>query len=99
MVCLLGGLLLLLLLLATIITSFLRSGSGITGALLSGCGLLFLLLLLTASGDEEGAHGLSVKEAIVVDLELTEDVVDFSGGEFVSPFGQSPPEELVEVMF
>merc|ERR1711973_935523 len=87
---LLGGLLLLLLLLAT-----LSRCSAIVGG---GCGcfllLLLLLLLLAAAGDEESDHSLALEEAVVVDLELAEDIVNLSLVKLVAEVHQCVAEHL-----
>ena len=89
---LLGSLLLLLFLLATVITSVF----GCCCSLLTlGFSLLFCNgLLFATSGNKESAHNLSVQETVIIDLEFTENVVNFSGGEFVSPLGEGPSELL-----
>merc|ERR1712226_1222969 len=84
---LLGGLLLLLLLLL---------GIGILlrlslGGLLNGSGLLSLGLLL--DGDEQANDVLGL-HVVLIDLELTEDVLNLSLGHLVSPGFQSVLEHL-----
>merc|ERR1712226_147210 len=76
---LLGGLLLLLLLLL---------GIGILlrlslGGLLNGSGLLNLGLLL--DGDEQANDDLGLDHVVLINLELTEDVVNLGLGHLVSP--------------
>lgn len=93
--CLLGSLLLLLLLLATV--------GGSVAALLAltlvaasstGLGLLLLLLLLATSGNEQSDHSFGCNEAVVIDLELAEDVVRLGLGELVAEVHQGVAEHL-----
>merc|ERR1719379_1143202 len=86
---LLGGLLLLLLLGTAVLGRGL--GLGRCGSSLLG---LLLLLLLAAAGDEESDHSLGLDEAVVVHLELAEDVVNLSLGELVAEVHQSVTEHL-----
>ncbi len=89
---LLGGLLLLLLFLATVITSVFGCCCSI---LTLGFSLLFRnRLFFATSGNKKSAYNLSVQETVIVDLEFTENVVNFGGGEFVSPLGEGPSELL-----
>merc|ERR1711879_814399 len=76
---LLGGLLLLLLLLLGIGVLLRLSLRG----LLNRCGLLNLGLLL--DGDEQADDVLGLGHVVLIDLELTEDVVDLGLGHLVSP--------------
>merc|ERR1719278_1376097 len=76
---LLGGLLLLLLLLLGI-GVLLRLG---LRGLLNGGGLLDLGLLL--DGDEQANDVLGLDHVVLIDLELTEDVVNLGLGHLVSP--------------
>merc|ERR1712088_842912 len=76
---LLGGLLLLLLLLLSI-GVLLRLG---LRGFLNGGGLLDLGLLL--DGDEQANDVLGLDRVVLIDLELTEDVVNLSLGHLVSP--------------
>merc|ERR1719511_340822 len=88
---LLGGLLLLLLLLATLSRCSAVVSCGRCWCFLF---LLLLLLLLTAAGDKESNHSLALKEAIVIDLELAEDVVNLSLGKLVAKVHQCVAEHL-----
>ncbi len=87
---LLGGLLLLLLL-ATL-RGCVTFGRGFGGGLFWGRGLL--LLLLSATGNEQTDHILGGKETIVVNFELAEDIIDLGLGELVTEVQQSVPEHL-----
>merc|ERR550517_1726999 len=85
---LLGGLLLLLLLLLGISLillwgSFLNHGWG--------CGLLLDLLL---DGNEESNDLLALDHVVLINLELSEDIVDLSLGHLVSPGHQGVLEHL-----
>merc|ERR1719391_448626 len=86
---LLGGLLLLLLLLGTAVLGR-GLGLGRCGSSLLG----LLLLLLLAAADEESDHSLGLDEAVVVNLELAEDVVNLGLGELVAEVHQSVTEHL-----
>merc|ERR1712110_245067 len=87
---LLGGLLLLLLLLLGVIGVLLLSRG-----LLNGCGSLLDLLLLLLDGDEETNDLLGLDHVILINLELSEDVVDLSLGHLVSPGHQGVLDHLV----
>merc|ERR1719511_50282 len=87
---LLGGLLLLLLL-ATLSRCSAVVSCGRCWCFLF---LLLLLLLLAAAGDKESNHSLALKEAIVINLELAEDVVNFSLGELVAKVQKCVAEHL-----
>merc|ERR1711884_818468 len=63
------------------------------GSLLSWWGSFFLLLL-TASGNEETNDILGSNEAIVIDFEFTEDIINLSLVEFVSEVHESVAEHL-----
>merc|ERR1712047_185255 len=86
---LLGGLLLLLLLLLGVIGVLLLSRG-----LLNGCGSLLDLLLLLLDGDEETNDLLGLDHVILINLELSEDVVDLSLGHLVSPGHKGMLEHL-----
>merc|ERR1712047_66154 len=86
---LLGGLLLLLLLLLGVIGVLLLSRG-----LLNGCGSLLDLLLLLLDGDEETNDLLGLDHVILINLELSEDVVDLSLGHLVSPGHEGVLEHL-----
>merc|ERR1712110_878662 len=86
---LLGGLLLLLLLLLGVIGVLLLSRG-----LLNGCGSLLDLLLLLLDGDEETNDLLGLDHVILINLELSEDVVDLSLGHLVSPCHEGVLEHL-----
>ena len=85
---LLGGLLLLLLLLLGLAIILLCGGS-----LLDGGGG-FLLLLLFLLGHEESEDLLGLDHVVLVNVELTEDVVNLGLGHLVSPGGESVLEHL-----
>ena len=85
---LLGGLLLLLLLLLGLAIILLCGGS-----LLDGGGG-FLLLLLFLLGHEESEDLLGLGHVVLVNVELTEDVVNLGLGHLVSPGGESVLEHL-----
>jgi len=61
------------------------------------CFFFYICFCYRTSGNEEWAHGLSVEESVVIDLELSEDVVDLGRGELVSPLGQSPSKRINKV--
>merc|ERR1712227_383697 len=86
---LLGGLLLLLLLLLGVIGVLLLSRG-----LLNGCGSLLNLLLLLLDGDEETNDLLGLDHVVLIDLELSEDVVNLSLGHLVSPGHEGVLEHL-----
>merc|ERR1719444_778628 len=86
---LLGGLLLLLLLLLGVIGVLLLSRG-----LLNGCGSLLDLLLLLLDGDEETNDLLGLDHVVLIDLELSEDVVNLSLGHLVSPGHEGVLEHL-----
>merc|ERR1719369_2390080 len=83
--CLLGGLLLLLL--------------GLTLVLFGGGGfrfrcLLFLLLLLFLLGDEEAEDLLCLEHVVLINVELTEHIVDLGLGHLVAPGSECVLEHL-----
>merc|ERR1719444_48268 len=86
---LLGGLLLLLLLLLGVIGVLLLSRG-----LLNGCGSLLDLLLPLLDGDEETNDLLGLDHVVLIDLELSEDVVNLSLGHLVSPGHEGVLEHL-----
>merc|ERR1712227_966787 len=86
---LLGGLLLLLLLLLGVIGVLLLSRG-----FLNGCGSLLNLLLLLLDGDEETNDLLCLDHVVLIDLELSEDVVNLSLGHLVSPGHEGVLEHL-----
>merc|ERR1719443_2207003 len=84
-----GGLLLLLLLLLSIITTFLLCGSFLNWR---GCFLNLLLFLL--DGNKESDNFLGLDHVVLINLELTEDVIDLSLGHLVSPGHEGVLEHL-----
>merc|ERR1712227_763186 len=79
---LLGGLLLLLLLLLGVITSFLL------------CGSFFNLLLFLLDGNKKSDNFLGLDHVVLINLELTEDVINLSLGHLVSPGHEGMLEHL-----
>ena len=90
---LLGSLLLLLLLLSASLCGrvCLRRRGLLLGRLLL---LLLLLLLLSAAGHEQADDVLGGQHAVVVNLELAEDVVDLVLAELVAPRHEGVAEHL-----
>merc|ERR1719444_422111 len=86
---LLGGLLLLLLLLLGVIGVLLLSRG-----LLNRCGSLLNLLLLLLDGDEETNDLLGLDHVVLIDLKLSEDVVNLSLGHLISPGHEGVLEHL-----
>jgi len=66
----------------------------ISRGLLNGCGSLLNLLLLLLDGDEETNDLLGLDHVVLIDLELSEDVVNFSLGHLVSPGHEGMLEHL-----
>merc|ERR1712066_87228 len=85
---LLGGLLLLLLLLLGVICLLLSRG------LLNRCRSLLDLLLLLLNGDKKTNNLLGLDHVVLIDFELTEDVVNLSLGHLVSPGHEGVLEHL-----
>merc|ERR1712244_210302 len=82
------GLLLLLLLLLGVICLLLSRG------LLNGCRSLLDLLLLLLNGDKKTNNLLGLNHVVLIDFELTEDVVNLSLGHLVSPGHEGVLEHL-----
>merc|ERR1712168_1622985 len=85
---LLGSLLLLLLLLLGVISFFLHWG------FLNWRRCLFNLLLFLLDGNKETNNLLGLDAVILINLKLTEDVINLSLGHLVSPGHQSVLEHL-----
>merc|ERR1711944_115555 len=85
---LLGSLLLLLLLLLGVISFFLHWG------FLNWRRCLFNLLLFLLDGNEESDNFLGLDHVVLINLELTEDVINLSLGHLVSPGHEGMLEHL-----